>query len=205
MKKAILAGKNEFGHKLVEVDINKLNQEERKFLSSCNDGYWKKDDKGAYLGTHAQILPQSIAEATEETVISSIQELTRIENEQKEEERKKRENAIKRILETDTEKLISCDYNNWFIVIKEVEDPSLNQKYQEAQNLAKIKNDKVDANRKHKEEQEAMEKKKKQEQIENQKKEKQQQIALWVSNFGTESQKSDTRPDYFQKRKYMIL
>lgn len=116
-KKAILAGKNEEGWKLIEVDMGKLSQEEREYVASCRDGYWEKNEYGKYLyeiqGVHAPAMEGRVAEATEDEVILAIREQIVVAGEEKRraEEKAKleadaRSAEIRQILEMDTEKLL---------------------------------------------------------------------------------------------------
>ena len=79
-KKAMLAGKNEFGWRGVEIDMGKLSDEEREYLAGRQEARWMKDENGVYLvlapgDRHCPAIEMgSIAEATEAQVMCCIAE-----------------------------------------------------------------------------------------------------------------------------------
>lgn len=212
-KKAILAGKNEEGWKLVEVDMGKLSQEEREYVAQCPDDYYRWGGENV----HAQRIDGTVGETTEEAVIQRIREqiiIVREEKKQKaEQEKKEAEKKEKEILTIlndmptdaliakkevyfqDYAKRIECknatgsEYFPEYYVKKGYTDPRLEAKYAEAEKIAVEKNKAVKAEIERKISE--MKEKQAAARAEKEKKEeaKKEQIKKWVMEKGTENQK----------------
>lgn len=90
MKKAILAGKNEEGWKLVEVGMEKLSQGEREYVASR--------ENNEHDSRCAQEIGGSVAEATEEAVVQCIREQVVVLRDTLEKKRRETEEKINSIL-----------------------------------------------------------------------------------------------------------
>lgn len=203
-KKAILAGKNEEGWKLVEVDMGKLSQEEREYVAQCPDDYYRWGGENV----HAQRIDGTVGETTEEAVIQRIREqiiIVREEKKQKAEQEKKeaeerekavvvRLNALPESLLISEKREMKYDIIGWKIytvyrVKDDVKDARLAGKYAEVQKIAETKNAEEQARiqaevEASKQEIAAKEKAKQEKEAA-----KEEQIRGWVAEKGTENQK----------------
>lgn len=102
-KKAILAGRNEEGWKLVEVDMGKLSQEEREYVAGRDYNRHNSSD-------YAQEVGGSIAVATEEATIQCIREQSVFLKESVEKKKKEITEKINVILSKTVEEYLYCGY-----------------------------------------------------------------------------------------------
>lgn len=102
MNEAIKAGKNEYGKRLVEVDVSQLSEEEREVLAKCKTDIY--DDRQYYKSLTESVMvhgitvyPMQVAEATPETARAILRDLVQkyrkalLEHQKSEALRKERE------------------------------------------------------------------------------------------------------------------
>lgn len=102
-KKAILAGKNEEGWKLAEVDMGKLSQDEREYVAG------RSSERHGDYG-YAQEIGGSVAEATEAAAIQCVREQIVTLREVAEREKKETEKRTAEILSKKAEEYV---YEGW--------------------------------------------------------------------------------------------
>ena len=195
-QKAILAGRNEEGWKMVEVDMGKLSQEERGYVASrANSRHYNTD--------YAQEIGGCVAEATEEATIKCIQEQVVCERASAEKKRKEVAEKINALLSKGIEgnlcqgyvsirnkAFTGWQYSNYAFEVdgRRITDPRIIELIEKVEKERDVRNEAIyqDLLRKEAEDEaknEAVKAEKARKEAQ-----KKEQIRKWVSEKGTENQ-----------------
>lgn len=211
-KKAILAGKNVDGWQLVDVDMSKLSQREREYVADCRVDWFVACGSNRDNRIKAQVIENSVAEATEASVVEAIREhIIVIERQMVEiaaEKKKSEEDMEKEIVallngraeeclrkgrgndfSKELEEAVGDGYRSYWSVWKKFNDPRLEAKYAEAEKIATERNEEETKKCESAIAEMVAAKKIREGESKRVAAEKKAQISKWVSENGTDNQK----------------